>query len=610
MKIAETRTGMDRRLVAAMVAVFLLAAVFHGRAWLQYRSDPFAVPETYVSDELSYHRWALRIAENGLAEEPVFHQSPLFPLLLSQVYDRAPPETRTGWGILLQSLLLAAAIALLVPVGRLYFDSDGAGLAAALLALFHGPFVFYALKLLPVSLALATQAAALVTLALARRSPGPVAVGAAGLAWALACLARAELVLFLPLAVVGLARAPGGRPLRRRLVAAGGFLVAVAVVIAPVTLHNVRRGDVVLIGSAAGENLFIGNQIEGSGGYKALHPKAGDIFSQRAAAKVVAEREEGRSLLPSEISAYWRGRAFEEISGDFGGWLALEARKLGRILHPGDPTDIYSFALERSEYLPALYPLALTPWSLILLAAIGAAAAWRRTPSQSWPLAAFLGLHAIVLLIFFVDSRLRLPFFFFLCPFGGFAVVEGLRLWRAGRRRLVASSLLILTVSLAWGTLATKPKPRDVVRLAAVLSRQQRLDESLAVLAPVVSSPNPDPYALDQAGWVLQKKGDYAAARDRYIEALERGSGEHRQTRSRLAMVYEKLGEIELAAAEHDAAVASDNANAGTYFERGMFRMRRGEGQGARRDLLQAARLDPGWPAPRAALRSLGVEPP
>ena len=76
---------------------------------------------------------------------------------------------------------------------------------------------------------------------------------------------------------------------------AAGLVLAVL----PATLHNVRQGDFVTIASAGGENLFIGNQRGATGGHTALHPQAGDIFSQRRLATELAERERGRALKPS-----------------------------------------------------------------------------------------------------------------------------------------------------------------------------------------------------------------------------------------------------------------------------------------------------------------------
>jgi tetratricopeptide (TPR) repeat protein len=600
----------SRKAEWAWAALFLASAIVHVVVWWQYRADPFAT--TLVSDALSYDRWAARIAQDGLAAEPVFHQSPLFPLLLAPIYALASEPVRVTWSIGLQVLLGSLAIACLVPLGRLWFGSRSAGVAAAVLALAHAPFVFYAMKLLPVPLALATQSAGLLTLAVARRRPMlPIALGA-GAVWGLACLARSEMLLFVPFALAALVwrAAPHDERPRRTVPLLVAYLAGVVLVVAPVTLHNVRQGDFVVIASSGGENLFIGNQRGGGGGYHQLDPGAGDIFSQRAAAKRLAEEARGESLRPSQISAYWRQRALREIGEDPGAWLALEGKKLVRLLHPGDPTDVYSFALERDAYVTALYALPVTPWVLLLLGAVGGTLAFRGRAAGSLPCLALVAVHSVVLLTFFVDNRLRLPLLFALCPLAGFAIIEAVRRWRSGASRrwlvLLAGGVV---AALIVGAAATRPTPRDVVRLASVLSLQQRLDDSLEVLAPQLDRPDPHPLVLDQAGWVRQKRGDFAQARDHYLAALD-GDLEPRrarQTRTRLAMVHEHLGELDAAASQHDAAVASGYASAGTFYERGMFRLRRNDLRGAVQDLREAARLDPRWPAPRQALRSLGA---
>jgi tetratricopeptide (TPR) repeat protein len=600
--------GRPGRALAACLAVWVVALGVHAAVALQYRHDPFA--RHYVSDALSYDVWARRIVRQGLAAEPVFHQAPLFPLALSALY-RLSPEAQRGTAALgLQIVLMSTAIALLVPLGRLYFGGIAAGLAAAAIALLHGPFVFYGLKLLPVPLALATQAAALAALGAARGAGSVLWAIVAGSTLGLACLARAETLAFVPFAVLALWT---GAPRPRRFAATAALALALAATVLPATAHNARRGDGVLIASALGENLFAGNQRRAEGGHKALAPLAGDIFSQRTAAQAEAERARGRALRPSEVSAYWRERAGREIAADPLGWLALEARKLGRILHPGDPTDMYSFALERSRYLTLLHALPLGVWSLILLGAAGAWLAWREGPRGAWPIGAFAAVQGAVLLVFFVDSRLRVPLLFSLVPFAGHAAAGGLRRWREGRgRRALAACGAALVLATLAGALALRPAPRDLVRLAAVLSLQQRVEEALAVLQPDLSGPRPDAYVLDEAGWLHQKLERFGESRELYERALAHGGlspSRARHTRTRLGMVLERLGQPEAALAQHDAAVASGHATAGTYYERGMLLLRQGRTEDAVSDLRQAVRLDPRWLTPRDVLRSLGLDP-
>lgn len=528
---------MNRRTLAAALALFAVALALHAPVWFQHRHDPFAA--THISDALSYHLWAQRIADEGLSAEPVFHQSPMFPVMLGLLYrsagERAAP--------LMQVILLSAAIALLVPIGRLYLGSTAAGVAAATIALLHGPFVFHAMKLLPIPLALATQALALVLLAAARSSQRWWPALLCGASLGVAALARSEMLLFLPVALAALW---WSKSATRRWLAPLCCMCGALVAVAPATLHNVAAGDFVPIASSAGENLYIGNQRGADGGHRPLHPKAGDLFSQRAMAKIVAEQATGRELRPSEISAHWRGRAIDDILASPAEWLGVEWKKLRRILSPGDPTDMYSFPIERALYLPVLHALPVPPIVLLLLGAAGIWAAMRSGGGRCWPLAALPAVHIAVLLIFFVSTRLRLPLLFFLAPFAGLAVVEALRSWKDGRRRLLtaAAAVAVIIAAVHWSAYL-QPTARDTVRLAAVLSTQNRLDEAMEVLEPVIREPEPDPQALDQAGWVMSKKGDYRRARELYIRALEEGlsGGRAESVRRRLAEINERLGE-------------------------------------------------------------------
>jgi len=317
--------------------VFLVALAVLTLVGLDYRDDPFH--RTQVSDPASYDSWARRMAANGLADEPAFHQSPLFPLALARVYAAVPESSAATAALLFQSILLAAAIALLGPIGGALFGNARAGLAASALALAYAPLAFHSLKLLPIAIALATQALALWLLLRLRANVTVPRCAAAGLAIGVACLARAEFLLFVPLALFVL------RPLRGRLVPLLVLIAGVVMAIAPVTVHNARHGEFTLIASSGGENLFIGNQRGSDGGHRALDPKAGDLFSQRVLARKIAQEARGEALSGRGVSAYWRGRAWTEITQAPLEWLGLEARKLVRILTPGDPTDLFSMAL-------------------------------------------------------------------------------------------------------------------------------------------------------------------------------------------------------------------------------------------------------------------------
>ncbi len=573
---------MPNRVLLAAAAVFLAGLAVHGIAGIGYRDAPMRT--ALISDSMEYDRLARDVAENGLENAGVFHQSPLFPLLVSEIRRSDRSRGMPANLLLVQAVLTSLAIALLVPLGFLGFGSLRAGLLAGLVGLFHGPFAYHSLKMLPVSLALATQMAALLVLVLAlgtdpakRRAFVWFAAGALA---GLAALARAEFVLFIMAASVYLI-------IRKRPAAV--FLAGTLLLILPVTLHNFRQGDTVLIASAGGENLFIGNQRSADGGHASLSPFAGDILSQQIEVKKLAEADAGKELKPSEVSSYWARRALSEVIADPSGWLGLLGRKLVRIAEPGDPADMYSLPLERSFYLPGLYLLFLPAGFVLAAGGVGIAASFR-SPKAA-PLLLFIGFHLAVLLLFFVSTRLRIPLYLGLTLFAGYGLDRIAARWRdPGRRFFVTAAACLIVTLTVTGFLRDVPSDRERVRLAAVLSLEGEIDDGLAVLAPVLDREPPDPLVLDQAGWLAQKKRDWAGAEAHYRRALAAAADDYRQvqTRSRLARVLELQGKLQEAAAEHDRAVASTFAQPGTWYERGMFRSRTGDPAGARQDLTYA----------------------
>ena len=290
-------SSRDHRATAFLaVAAFAVSLLLQCPVQLQYLGTPFA--ETPISDAQSYHEWGLRIAEQGISSEPVFHQAPGFPVFLGLVYDSGGGLQTVPW---IQMVLVAFAVALLVPIGRLHLGSVRAGAAAAAVGLLYAPLAFHALKLLPVALAVATQALAVLMLGLLRSRPHPVPALALGLSTGLAAVVRAEFLLFVPVVALAAWTAPGEPSRLRRAAYAACVLAGLAILVAPVALHNRSRGAAVLVASSGGENLYIGNRRGAQGDFTAIHPAEscdpGDVVRSRRLAR--ARGPQARAGVPS-----------------------------------------------------------------------------------------------------------------------------------------------------------------------------------------------------------------------------------------------------------------------------------------------------------------------
>ena len=84
------------------------------------------------------------------------------------------------------------------------------------------------------------------------------------------------------------------------------FALGVALLLGPVVVRNYAvSGAVYLTTSQFGPNFYIGNNAAADGSYVPLRFGRGSPEFERVDATELAERAEGRTLTPGEVSSYW-----------------------------------------------------------------------------------------------------------------------------------------------------------------------------------------------------------------------------------------------------------------------------------------------------------------
>ena len=395
----EQRLGTPRARIAALVAVLALAALLRGVFFAQVaETDDFG---RLAVDAQGYDRQARGILEGDWPGDEVFYQDALYPYFLAWHYETLGEEPREVFrtqvliGIVAVGLMFLLASIALGPL---------AGLVAGVLAATYGPFLFYETLLLKTALSVACTSAFLVAVVLARRRAWPSAL-VCGLFLGLACLLRGNLLALVPIAAVWLAWKSAGA-LRQRLLRVLALGVGVALAISPVTLHNLRAGEFVLITSQAGQNFHIGNNpLNESGSYV---PPAGvrgiQEFEQVDFARL-AEAEVGRPLSVRERSAFWFDKSFAWFREDPGAALALQGTKLSLFLNHLEVPDNADYLTTRDEVPLLRAPLA--SFALLLILASAALVLVRWTPELGL-LVTIAATIAATVVAFFVFSRYRL----------------------------------------------------------------------------------------------------------------------------------------------------------------------------------------------------------
>jgi tetratricopeptide (TPR) repeat protein len=418
-----------RRTTDLLLAGFVAFAIRIGHAWFLSKTPFFEGP---VIDAQTYRAFAERLAATG-DFGGAFYQPPLYPTFLALLVRLG---LGSAWKVaVVQSLLGAITAALMVLVGR-ELASDGTrarrvGLTAGLATALYGPLVLFDLELGPPPVVHLLLVSALL-LALRQGKPG-IADCALGL------LSGAAITGWPLVAML----APGLVALRARRLDAGRArmaLLAVGFALLPLALtarHNAASGGGgVVVSYNSGINLWLGNS-----------PHWRDTWRARPGARFEPELErpdrEGVTK-PGARAAYFERMVLRDVAAHPGAALGRTLEKFYYVWHGREIRRNEDIALLRdaSPLLRVLIWEAAIFFPLGVVAPLALLGLWRRRREPDLRILALslLG-YSLVLAVFFVSSRYRLPVALLLLPL---AADQAWHLVAGGRTRSAALSLLAI----------------------------------------------------------------------------------------------------------------------------------------------------------------------
>lgn len=429
----------EKKLLWAVVSLGLALRLLH---LFQIRdNDPFF--SLLAVDPKIFHEWGMRLAAGDWLGQGAFFLSPLYPYFLGVIYTLVgSPDVFLAR--LVQMLLGSLSVLLVHAIGKRLFDVR-VGLTAALLHALYVMNIFYDGMLLAAALQAPLNLLAFWLMLRAAERPAPWRFGLAGLALGLSALARPNTLLFVGVGVLWILW-PLARQLARRarLVAAGAFLLGVALAVAPVTARNViGGGDFVLVSAQSGVNLYIGNGPDATGAFVVprIFPstRVDDPLQQEESYRRHAEAKSGRLLRPSEVSDYWMGKAFDQVLADPGRAMGLFVKKLGLFLNALEIGNSQDFYMSRD--FSWVLRLPLPSFGVVLpLALVGLGLALRRW-RERFLLIGMVLIYAASLTLYFVLAHYRMPVVPFFLVLAAGAAWEGVDLARQGRKGAMVLAL-------------------------------------------------------------------------------------------------------------------------------------------------------------------------
>ena len=487
---------MRRKLAAILGAGFLLRVAY---VLLQPRFDPtFARP---ILDGAVYTAWAHRLA-SGESTAGVYYMPPLYPWMLSVVF-RVCGE---AWSVLFvaQHLAVVAAAGLLALVAR-KVAGDGAGLAAAALALLYHPALFFASRPLGEAVALLFLCSGLAAASWESEFHGL----SAGLAVGVASLARPN---FLPLAPLWAARDLARKSVRRATLVVAGTLA----VLAPTFWHNfTSSGHLVPVSANGGVVFWLGNAPGAVGVYTPVTGFSGSLATQQDEAIAEAGARSGRTLDAVETDGFWWREGVRARTADPAGTIVLAARRFLLTVDNAEHGLDYAPALDANPLRFA----APVPFAMLLGLAVFGVGASGFARTGGFPVWSAILVTAATPLVFYVSSRHRLPLGFLLAVPAG----AGVAALGSARRYLPAAAgatamALSLAVPSGNGMRAEKASALAVVADAQLKSGAVEAAADTARRATELDGSNP--IAWFNRGAIEAARGDRAAAEHAYRAAL------------------------------------------------------------------------------------------
>ena len=583
---ARLPSGVTARPWFWPAVVFAVALAVRLAYVAEVRYTPFF--QTLGLDAKFYDQWARDIL-SGRSHPGAYFMTPLYSYFLAGVYwlfDRDLLLVRV-----VQAVVGSLSAALTCGIGREAFGSR-VGVASGLVAACYGALVFYdgAVLLEPLLVLLVTLA--LYLLLVAERSPRTRLLHLlAGCTLGAASVGRAAALLLVP-AAAGWAAATAQKGAPRRWFPAALVVAGAVLVVAPVTVRNyVASRDFVAITSNGGINFYIGNSAAATGGY--VKPEGLDIVSDPDG-RAIAERALGRSLRPSEVSAYWYGLATRFISEHPGTWLALLVRKLSFALSSYEIPQLENYYFQKGY--SRLLSLPLPGFAVVgPLGLLGLAMSLRRRGAAL--LGLFFSVYVASVVAFFVVVRYRLPVVPPLIAGACYAVFELTARARAKRRRaLLAPAAALAALSFLvnanlWGVDRGKAFAQSHFRVGIILGERGLTEEAIAEYRRSIEVDPAYPQSHLNLGALLAEQGRTGEAVGAFRRALALDPG-LAAARLDLAMALAASGAAEAALAQIDTLLAGHPGDAAALKQRGIVLHGMGRDREALAAFREAARAD------------------
>ncbi|MDP8248295.1 MAG: tetratricopeptide repeat protein [Candidatus Tritonobacter lacicola] len=564
-----------RQEITICACIFGVAFIIRLVYILQLRTSPYF--DFPILDLLAYHDWALRIARGDWLGQYVFRQAPLYPYILALFYKAAGPDLLMVRVI--QIVMGSLSCVLIYRLGAACFG-EREGVIAGILSCCYAPFIFYDGMIMKTSLGIFLNLLLVLLLLKRRPGKGTARLFGAGIILGLSALVKENMLILAPILALWLALS------ERKVRPAALLLAGVIIVTAPVTARNYVVGrDFVPIACNFGFTLYSGNNPSADG---TQQPPAAIRRTPRYEYpdyKLLAERATGKTLKPSEVSAFWAGQATKFAKTYPLSALKLLALKLALFWNSYEIADNHNL-----YFFKTLFPvLRAAPLGFGIIGPLGlfGMVLFMRNWRKCLVLYLFILSYMVSVVIFYVSARFRLPAVPFLILFASASLVTLYDWLRDGRWRYLIpalASLAILCVIVGgWRVcpdyLTLYPPIRfdaEYYNLGETYNKAGQPREALATYRKAIEINPMHAAAYNNLGSLYDSLGKKEEAIESFRSATRINPG-YSLAHYNLALALLKSGYEKEAAKEIELSIKTDPGYVDPHFKLGLYYNTRGK---------------------------------
>lgn len=399
-----------------IIGILILGTIIRLIFFLDYLSDPEW--HQLIADSLFHDRWASSIASGDIIGKDVFFRAPFYIYLLGLVY------TIFGYSLIAARIFghLIGLISISITYCLAYkiFSKKTAIIAGVI----HGLYpiaIYFESELLVDSLFTMLFELSVLLFLFAREKRRYRYYSLTGLSIGLAAITKPIILAMVPLFIIWIFidRTSFKKSAINILI----ILTTILLSIAPVTLrHLVIADDFVLISSSGGVNFFIGNNPQADGMTATLPPPLRNNWEIQDTYHV-AETECGQELKASEVSSFWYKKAMSWIVDNKVDFILLFIKKIYVWTKNVEISNNRNLTL----FFDKLLILKLNPlnfgfiFSLAVIAMIFLIGQKGGSRDRIF-LILLTACYIIVISLFFVNARFRLPAIPFIIILSGYGI--------------------------------------------------------------------------------------------------------------------------------------------------------------------------------------------